>query len=59
MKNYKIGALAGLSRTIMKHFLKEATMTLTPKEFELLVYLAGHKGRVLTREQLLKCCVEL
>lgn len=28
-------------------------LDLTPKEFELLVYLAKHKGRVLTREQLL------
>lgn len=28
-------------------------LELTPKEFELLVYLAKHKGRVLTREQLL------
>ncbi|MFY0757314.1 MULTISPECIES: response regulator transcription factor [Metabacillus] len=28
-------------------------LELTPKEFELLVYLARHKGRVLTRDQLL------
>ncbi|MFC0270269.1 winged helix-turn-helix domain-containing protein [Metabacillus herbersteinensis] len=28
-------------------------LDLTPKEFELLVYLAKHKGRVLTRDQLL------
>jgi len=28
-------------------------MVLTPKEFELLVYMMEHKGRVLTREQLL------
>ncbi|MFY4774628.1 winged helix-turn-helix domain-containing protein [Metabacillus sp. RGM 3146] len=28
-------------------------LELTPKEFELLVYLAKHKGRVLTRDQLL------
>ncbi|UOE93415.1 response regulator transcription factor [Alkalihalobacillus sp. LMS39] len=28
-------------------------MELTPKEFELLLYLANHKGRVLTRDQLL------
>ncbi|WP_026671592.1 response regulator transcription factor [Alkalihalobacterium bogoriense] len=28
-------------------------MDLTPKEFELLLYLANHKGRVLTRDQLL------
>lgn len=29
------------------------SLELTPKEFELLLYLAQHKGRVLTREQLL------
>lgn len=28
-------------------------LSLTPKEFELLLYLANHKGRVLTRDQLL------
>jgi two-component system, OmpR family, alkaline phosphatase synthesis response regulator PhoP len=28
-------------------------LELTPKEFELLLYLAKHKGRVLTRDQLL------
>ncbi|RYL94614.1 response regulator transcription factor [Sporolactobacillus sp. Y61] len=32
---------------------KEKEMMLTPKEFELLVYMMKHKGRVLTREQLL------
>lgn len=32
---------------------KNEEMVLTPKEFELLVYLMRHKGRVLTREQLL------
>lgn len=32
---------------------KENEMMLTPKEFELLVYMMKHKGRVLTREQLL------
>ncbi|MCO7175952.1 response regulator transcription factor [Sporolactobacillus kofuensis] len=32
---------------------KNEEMVLTPKEFELLVYLMKHKGRVLTREQLL------
>ncbi|MFZ3590723.1 winged helix-turn-helix domain-containing protein [Bacillus sp. DJP31] len=31
----------------------EERLELTPKEFELLVYLAKHKGRVLTRDQLL------
>jgi two-component system alkaline phosphatase synthesis response regulator PhoP len=30
-----------------------ALLELTPKEFELLLYLARHKGRVLTRDQLL------
>lgn len=32
---------------------KDEEMVLTPKEFELLVYMMKHKGRVLTREQLL------
>ncbi|WP_209122070.1 response regulator transcription factor [Alkalihalobacillus sp. BA299] len=32
---------------------KNEPMDLTPKEFELLLYLANHKGRVLTRDQLL------
>lgn len=31
----------------------EKLLELTPKEFELLVYLAKHKGKVLTRDQLL------
>ncbi len=31
----------------------EVLLELTPKEFELLLYLAKHKGRVLTRDQLL------
>ncbi|MDO6656123.1 response regulator transcription factor [Anaerobacillus sp. 1_MG-2023] len=34
-------------------FFQEKIMEVTPKEFELLVYLLRHKGRVLTREQLL------
>lgn len=34
-------------------FFKGDQMTLTPKEFELLVYLVKHKGVVLTRERLL------
>ncbi|WP_059103824.1 response regulator transcription factor [Shouchella shacheensis] len=34
-------------------YIKKELLTLTPKEFELLVYLADHKGRVLTRDQLL------
>ncbi|WP_078555462.1 response regulator transcription factor [Bacillus alkalicellulosilyticus] len=32
---------------------KGKELELTPKEFELLLYLANHKGRVLTRDQLL------
>jgi two-component system alkaline phosphatase synthesis response regulator PhoP len=34
-------------------YFKEKALELTPKEFELLVYLARHKNRVLSREQLL------
>ncbi len=34
------------------HYQKQS-LELTPKEFELLLYLANHKGRVLTRDQLL------
>ena len=34
-------------------FVKEEQIDLTPKEFELLLYLASHKGRVLSRDQLL------
>ncbi len=34
-------------------YFYEERLELTPKEFELLVYLAKHKGRVLTRDQLL------
>ncbi|KHF41045.1 response regulator transcription factor [Halalkalibacter okhensis] len=34
-------------------FFKNDALELTPKEFELLLYLANHKGRVLTRDQLL------
>lgn len=34
-------------------YFKGEQMTLTPKEFELLVYLVKHKGVVLTRERLL------
>ncbi|GAJ99364.1 response regulator transcription factor [Geomicrobium sp. JCM 19055] len=35
-------------------YLQEEALELTPKEFELLLYLVNHKGRVLTRDQLLK-----
>ncbi|GEK58121.1 DNA-binding response regulator [Marinococcus halophilus] len=34
-------------------YVQEEALELTPKEFELLVYLINHKGRVLTRDQLL------
>ena len=34
-------------------FFNEELLEFTPKEFELLVYLAKNKGRVLTRDQLL------
>src|SRR3954451_1343665 len=34
-------------------YFREALLELTPKEFELLLYLAKNKGRVLTRDQLL------
>lgn len=34
-------------------FFAEVLLELTPKEFELLLYLTKHKGRVLTRDQLL------
>ncbi|MED1861923.1 response regulator transcription factor [Fictibacillus nanhaiensis] len=34
-------------------YFREKALELTPKEFELLVYLARHKSRVLSREQLL------
>lgn len=34
-------------------YFRGEQLELTPKEFELLVYLAKHKGRVLTRDQLL------
>jgi len=34
-------------------YYRDERLDLTPKEFELLVYLAKHKGRVLTRDQLL------
>jgi two-component system, OmpR family, alkaline phosphatase synthesis response regulator PhoP len=34
-------------------YIDKKQLELTPKEFELLVYLAKHKGKVLTRDQLL------
>ncbi|GAK12906.1 response regulator transcription factor [Geomicrobium sp. JCM 19039] len=35
-------------------YIRESRLELTPKEFELLLYLVNNKGRVLTRDQLLK-----
>lgn len=34
-------------------YFKDRQLILTPKEFELLLYLANHKGKVLSRDQLL------
>jgi two-component system, OmpR family, alkaline phosphatase synthesis response regulator PhoP len=47
-----IGDLQILPDSYEAYFRGER-LELTPKEFELLVYLAKHKGRVLTRDQLL------
>jgi len=48
----QIGDLKILSENYEAYFSGEL-LELTPKEFELLVYLAKNKGRVLTRDQLL------
>ncbi|PLR98113.1 response regulator transcription factor [Bacillus sp. T33-2] len=48
----KIGELKILPEHYEAYFAEEL-LELTPKEFELLLYLAKHKGRVLTRDQLL------
>ncbi|SEM37361.1 two-component system, OmpR family, alkaline phosphatase synthesis response regulator PhoP [Mesobacillus persicus] len=48
----RIGDLKILPDNYEAYFL-EKLLELTPKEFELLVYLAKNKGRVLTRDQLL------
>ncbi|MCM3588618.1 response regulator transcription factor [Mesobacillus maritimus] len=48
----RIGDLKILSENYEAYFAGEL-LELTPKEFELLVYLAKNKGRVLTRDQLL------
>lgn len=48
----KIGDLKILPEHYEAYFSGEL-LELTPKEFELLLYLAKHKGRVLTRDQLL------
>jgi two-component system, OmpR family, alkaline phosphatase synthesis response regulator PhoP len=47
-----IGHLEILPEHYEAYFNRER-LELTPKEFELLLYLAQHKGRVLTRDQLL------
>jgi two-component system, OmpR family, alkaline phosphatase synthesis response regulator PhoP len=47
-----IGNLEILPEHYEAYFNRER-LELTPKEFELLLYLAKHKGRVLTRDQLL------
>lgn len=48
----RIGELKILVENYEAYF-RENLLELTPKEFELLVYLAKNKGRVLTRDQLL------
>jgi two-component system alkaline phosphatase synthesis response regulator PhoP len=48
----RIGSLEVFPERYEAYFNGER-LELTPKEFELLVYLAKHKGRVLTRDQLL------
>ena len=52
LRSFVISGLKSLSRSI-RSFFNEELLELTPKEFELLVYLAKNKGRVLTRDQLL------
>ncbi|MEH7236295.1 response regulator transcription factor [Bacillus sp. JJ1562] len=47
-----IGALQILPENF-EAYVNEEALDLTPKEFELLAYLAKNKGRVLTRDQLL------
>ncbi|MCL0037374.1 response regulator transcription factor, partial [Dehalococcoidia bacterium] len=46
--------IADLTIDLGKHQVSigEATVSLTPKEFDLLAYLAGNKGRVFSREHL-------
>ncbi|MEH7385210.1 response regulator transcription factor [Bacillus sp. JJ1521] len=51
-KQFVIGPLRILPENFEAYFNEEA-LDLTPKEFELLAYLAKNKGRVLTRDQLL------
>lgn len=49
---YKVSSLKIYPEHYEAYFHDEL-LELTPKEFELLLYLAKHKGRVLTRDQLL------
>jgi two-component system, OmpR family, alkaline phosphatase synthesis response regulator PhoP len=49
---YKVSSLKIYPEHYEAYFQDEL-LELTPKEFELLLYLAKHKGRVLTRDQLL------
>jgi two-component system alkaline phosphatase synthesis response regulator PhoP len=51
-KKVSIGDLTILTEQYEAYFFNEK-LELTPKEFELLVYLVKNKGRVLTRDQLL------
>jgi len=48
----KVGDLRILPEQFEAYF-KEKKLELTPKEFELLLYLANHAGKVLSRDQLL------
>ncbi|ALC81996.1 MULTISPECIES: response regulator transcription factor [Bacillus] len=52
VEQVRIGDLRILPEHYEAYFLSEQ-LELTPKEFELLLYLSRHKGRVLTRDQLL------
>ena len=51
-EHYKIGDLVVYPQLYEAYF-NGNLLELTPKEFELLLYLCRHKGRVLTRDQLL------
>lgn len=52
VEQVRIGDLRILPEHYEAYFMSEQ-LELTPKEFELLLYLSRHKGRVLTRDQLL------
>lgn len=51
-KELKVGELE-IDREGYEVLRKGDPVDLTPKEFELLIYLAGHRGKVLSRDQLL------